>query len=95
MNLETKESWEFGLQVMQVLVIPVLLAGVRALNGVRQEVAKTNGRLTRLETWQEAHDKQDDERNDQLHGYIRDVEMRAITIGRDLGHVGARDKGPR
>lgn len=38
---------------------------------IYSEVRKTNGRVIRLESWKDAHDKQDDERHQEIKDLLR------------------------
>jgi hypothetical protein len=49
-------------EILQLVIAGVLVAGVRALFGIKDHLAKLNGRMIKSEMWQQQHEKQDDER---------------------------------
>jgi len=58
-----------NLTVLYILVYHVL-----------PEVKKSNGRLTKMETWQVGHEKQDDERHEQVLSWLKDVASRVNKV---------------
>lgn len=63
--------------VMNVSIIALLWFGGKALiehlTALTEQVRRTNGRMTKAESWQVSHDKQDDERHDEVRERQREI----------------------
>lgn len=63
--------------IMNVAIIALLWFGGRALirhlTALTEQVTKTNGRVIKLETWTEGHEKQDDERHAEVLRHLEHV----------------------
>ena len=62
-----------GFPVLNTIANLVLLYFTMLIYG---EVRKTNGRLIRLETWQDLHERQDNERHQEMTRAIRELSAR-------------------
>ena len=62
-----------GFPVFNTIANLVLLYFTMLIYG---EVRKTNGRLIRLETWQDLHERQDNERHQEMTRAVRELSAR-------------------
>ena len=58
------------LGLLQGLLVPVLGYGAWILRDIRNQLRTLNGRMIKIEEWRGAHDKQDDERHEDLTAHV-------------------------
>ena len=62
--------------LLQGFVVPILGYGIYFLNDIREQLRRLNGRVTRLESWTNEHEKLDTERTENIRRQIEDCPSR-------------------
>lgn len=81
-------DWDMVIRIGHMVVSLVIIPGVYYLRGIQHTLDMMNDRMIRQETWRAAHDKQDDERHEDVNRRLHVVERRV-----DRFHPGSNRTG--
>jgi len=68
--------WPIIITSVQGVIVVVLALVLRSSNGVRHELAKTNGSIGKLFTWSSGHEALDDARFEAMKDTLQRVEKK-------------------
>ena len=82
---QSLEVGKFVVEVLKILVLPIVYAMTRKLDGLARGQQEIKNAITEINAWRQGHDKQDDERHDTVAGEVNS--LRVLVTGGRLGKI--------